>query len=273
MQTVLIDILRLTIWLAILVAVFVPLERFFALRPAKVWRAQIGVDLGWYFINALTTASIVALPIAALARVLHGVDPYGLYTAIGAWPLWLKLLAALLVNDVGAYWVHRWQHHNRFLWRFHAVHHSAKQVDWLVNTRAHPIDLVTERLGGLVPVYLCGLGSPTGGEFQPVAALVMIFGTLWTFFIHANVWWRLGPLEWLISTPAFHHWHHTNDAHRDRNFAAIFPWLDRLFGTNYLPKNFPPVYGIDAPMAETLLGQFVDPFFEPVKLGSDTLPE
>ncbi len=60
MQTVLIDILRLTIWLAILVAVFVPLERFFALRPAKVWRAQIGVDLGWYFINALTTASIVA---------------------------------------------------------------------------------------------------------------------------------------------------------------------------------------------------------------------
>ena len=98
-----------------------------------------------------------------------------------------------------------------------------------------------------------------------MTAWVMISGTLWSFFIHANVRWRLGPLEWLISTPAFHHWHHTNDEHRNRNFAAIFPWLDRLFRTLYLPAHPPPVYGIDGHMSKTLAGQLIDPLLGPVQ--------
>lgn len=68
--------------------------------------------------------------------------------------------------------------------------------------------------------------------------VVTIVGTIWSFFIHAKVRIRLGPLEWLISTPAFHHWHHTNDQHRDRNFAAIFPVIDLIFGTSWLPKHW-----------------------------------
>ena len=265
MQHFLIDILRLTVWLVILIAVFVPLEKLFALRPSKIWRTQAGVDLSWYFINSLLPTVIISLPIALLVRTLQGADPLGFYSAVASWPLWLKLMAAFVVNDVGAYWIHRWAHHSPFLWRFHAVHHSAEHLDWLVNTRAHPFDMVLTRLGGLVPVYLLGLGSSTSGGVDPVAAWVMITGTLWSFFIHANVRWRLGPLEWLISTPAFHHWHHTNEEHRNRNFAAIFPWLDRLFGTLYLPAYPPPVYGIDGHLSKTLAGQLIDPLLGPVQ--------
>ncbi len=253
------DVLRLTIWLVLLVAIFVPLERVFTLHPARFWRAQTGVDLAWYFLNSLLPAAFIALPLSLLAELLHGADPGGYYTAVASLPLWLKVILMLLVNDLGSYWYHRASHFYPVLWRFHAIHHSAEHVDWLVNTRAHPIDMIFTRLAGLVPVYLLGLAQVTGGRPDPAVALVVIFGTVWTFFIHANIRWRLGPLEWILSSPAFHHWHHTNDEHRDRNFASIFPVIDRVFGTAWLPHYWPPVYGIDAQVPSTLTGQFTEP--------------
>lgn len=260
---VLVDAGRLAIWLVLLVAIFVPLERLCAVRPAKIFRKQVGVDLAWYFINSIVPAAILSTPLALLARALHGIDPGGFYSMVAAWPLWVKLILMLVVNDVGAYWGHRAEHAVPLLWRFHAVHHSAEELDWLVNTRAHPFDMVFTRLSGLAPVYLLGLAQTTGARIDPAVAIVTIFGTLWTFFIHANIRVRLGPLEWVISSPAFHHWHHTNDEHRDRNFAFVFPLIDRLFGTAWLPKEWPTAYGIDEKMPESLPGQF----FEPIEKG------
>ena len=176
----------------------------------------------------------------------------------------MKLLLMLPVNDIGAYWGHRALHAHPVLWRFHSIHHSAEELDWLVNTRAHPFDMVFTKFSGLAPIYLLGLAQSTGPRVDTAVAIVTIFGTIWTFFIHANIRVRLGPLEWLISSPAFHHWHHTNDEHRDRNFAFIFPLIDRVFGTAWLPKYWPPVYGIDAKVPSTMTGQFFDPL-EPAR--------
>lgn len=250
---------RLAIWLVLLVAIFVPLERLCALHPAKIWRRQIGVDLAWYFVNSLLPAAILSVPLALLSRFLRGMDPGGFYSAMALLPLWLKLLLMLIVNDLGAYWGHRALHAHPLLWRFHAVHHSSEHLDWLVNTRAHPFDMVFTRLAGFAPIYLLGLAQTRGSQIDPAVAVVGIFGTLWTFFIHANIRVRLGPLEWLISSPAFHHWHHTNDEHRDRNFAFVFPVIDYLFRTAWLPKHWPAAYGIDAKVSPTLAGQFFDP--------------
>jgi sterol desaturase/sphingolipid hydroxylase (fatty acid hydroxylase superfamily) len=86
-----------------------------------------------------------------------------------------------------------------------------------------------------------------------VPVLVTLFGTVWGFFIHANVRWRFGPLEWLVSTPAFHHWHHTNDEHFNRNYSTMLPWMDRIFGTHYMPRDrWPPRYGIDDKLPDSL---------------------
>jgi len=84
---------------------------------------------------------------------------------------------------------------------------------------------------------------------------------LWGFFVHANLRWRFGPLEWLLATPAFHHWHHTNDGPDcvNKNYAAMFPWVDRMFGTFYLPKTWPAEYGTSTPVPETLIGQLLEP--------------
>jgi sterol desaturase/sphingolipid hydroxylase (fatty acid hydroxylase superfamily) len=254
-----VDVGRLAIWLVLLVAIFVPLERLCAVHPAKVWRKQIGVDLAWYFVNSLVPAAVLSVPLALLSRALAAANPGGYYSALAAWPLWLKLPLMLLVNDIGAYWGHRASHTFPLLWRFHAIHHSAEQLDWLVNTRAHPFDMVFTRLSGLAPVYLLGLAATTGPHIDTGVAIMTIFATIWTFFIHSNVRARLGPLEWVISSPAFHHWHHTNDEHRDRNFAFVFPLIDRVFGTAWLPRYWPTAYGINAKVPATLAGQFFDP--------------
>jgi len=93
-----------------------------------------------------------------------------------------------------------------------------------------------------------------------VPLLIMLVATLWGFFIHANVRWRFGWLGLLVSTPAFHHWHHTNDEHVNKNFASMLPFMDRLFGTCYMPKNhWPKKYGIDAAIAPGLAAQLLQP--------------
>lgn len=257
------DVGRLAVWLVLLIAIFVPLERLCGLHPTKIWRKQIGVDLAWYFINSLLPAAVLSVPLALAARALGALDPGGFYSAVALWPFWLRLSLMVLVNDIGAYWGHRAMHAYPVLWRFHAIHHSAEEMDWLVNTRAHPFDMIFVRFSGLAPVYLLGLAQATGAHLDPAVAVLAIFGTLWTFFLHANFRFRLGPLEWLISSPAFHHWHHTNDEHRNRNFAFVFPFIDRLFATAWLPKHWPTAYGISGEVPSTLAGQFFDPLDAP----------
>lgn len=256
----LIDIARLGIWLALLSLIFVPLERLFALRPAKFWRPGMATDLAYYFLSSLVPNLLLIAPMTLLAWGLHRVMPAGYLSAVSHLPGWARVLATLLVGEVGFYWGHRLSHEIPFLWRFHAVHHSPDHVDWLVNTRAHPVDMVFTRLSGLVPIYVLGLTVTSHGTAELGPLLVVFLGTVWGFFIHANLRWRLGPLEWLVATPAFHHWHHTNDENRDRNYATLLPGIDWVFGTLHLPpKLWPPQYGIDDAMPQGLTGQMLYP--------------
>lgn len=271
------QVMRLAIWLALLTAIFLPLERWFALKASPWRRAEIGNDLAYYFINNIVPAILLAVPLAALATLLLRVVPAGFYDNVRSLPLWVSIPLGLVVADIGAYWGHRLSHEIPWLWRFHAVHHSAEHIDYMVNSRAHPIDMVVTRLFGLVPLYMLGLGS-AGAAGSVLPAVIAIIGTLASFFVHANVRWRLGPIEQIVATPAFHHWHHTRTDHINRNYAATFPWIDRLFGSFYLPAHWPDAYGIPNPLSPTLSGQLLAPFarsepvVRPVPVGGGTQP-
>ena len=267
------DVFRLFVWLLLLIVIFVPLERFCALHNQSVFRKGFLTDLSYYFLNSLLPKFLLILPLSIIAGALHYLVPGGLYLWVADMPLWIRFSAAMVVGEFGAYWGHRWMHEIPVLWRFHAIHHSAEAIDWLVNTRAHPLDMVLTRLCGLIPIYVLGLAQPTANTLDVVPLLYAIFGTVWSFFIHANVRWRLGWLEWVISTPGFHHWHHTKDGpeYVNKNYAAIFPWVDKFFGTFYLPKQQWPVkYGIDAPMAPSLAGQLMQPFMHRKKAATES---
>ncbi|KQZ44268.1 sterol desaturase family protein [Duganella sp. Root1480D1] len=253
------QVLRLIVWLCVLCAIFLPLERYFAVRQAQPGERQRWPDLFYYFANSLLPMLVLAVPLALVTQLSRKLIPAAVPETLAALPLAQRLLLALLVGDIGAYWSHRLAHHWPPLWRFHAVHHSAAHVYFLTNTRAHPVDLLFTRLCSLAPLYALGLAGPgLAGSATPVA--VILVGSVWGFFIHSNLRLRLGPLEWLLSTPAFHHWHHTRHDHVDRNFAAMLPMLDRVFGTHYLPRAWPAEYGSDTVVPSELAGQLAAPF-------------
>ncbi|GGD99957.1 fatty acid hydroxylase [Polymorphobacter glacialis] len=253
-----VDVLRLCGWLAFLTAVFVPIERLFARSPSTLFRRETANDLGYYFLNSLVPAALMAAPLALVAATVQQVVPSGFHVFMRGLPLWASIPIGLVVADIGSYWGHRISHASPTLWRFHAVHHSAEHMDFLVNTRAHPVDMVVTRMFGLVPLYILGLGTAgAAGSLLPV--VITLIGTFAGFFIHANVRWRMGPVEWLVATPAFHHWHHSRNDHINRNFAATFPVIDRIFGTHYLPAHFPAEYGLEERLPETMTGQLIGP--------------
>jgi sterol desaturase/sphingolipid hydroxylase (fatty acid hydroxylase superfamily) len=255
---------RLTLWLAVFAAVFVPIERMFALHRQKIFRKEIAVDLGYYFLNGLLPGLVLGPPISLAVLAIHRLIPDGALATIAAWPVWLKACATMLVGEIAYYWAHRLSHQIPFLWRFHAVHHSAEELDFLVNTRMHSVDLAWSRMVMLTPIFALGLANPVRVGDGLIAAFVLISGSTWGYFIHSNVGWRLGPFEWLLTTPGFHHWHHTRGGkRRDCNYASMFPWLDRIFGTHHLPDTWPERYGIDEPMPDTLAGQFIHPLAPP----------
>jgi sterol desaturase/sphingolipid hydroxylase (fatty acid hydroxylase superfamily) len=117
------------------------------------------------------------------------------------------------------------------------------------------VDAVITRALAFVPLYVLGFSA------GPVYAY-LVFVSFHAVLIHANVRFRLRPLEWLVVTPRFHHWHHAREAAAiDRNFAVHLPVIDRLFGTAYLPEErWPSAYGTDgAAVPDGWLRQLVLP--------------
>src|SRR5271163_1059033 len=86
---------RLALWLAVFAAVFVPVERFFALHQQKIFRKEIAVDLGYYFLNGLLPALVLGPPISFAVLAIHGVIPGGVLSPIAGWPIWMKAFATM----------------------------------------------------------------------------------------------------------------------------------------------------------------------------------
>ena len=149
-----------------------------------------------------------------------------------------QFVLMVLVSDFTQYWVHRAFHAVPLLWRFHAVHHSAEQMDWLAGSRLHLVDIAVTRGLTYVPIYVLGFANRRWWRTS-------IFVSAQATFIHANVRFEWRWLRWILATPRFHHWHHAAEPEAvDTNFAVHLPVLDVLFGTAYLPDRWPSAYGI-----------------------------
>jgi lathosterol oxidase len=130
-------------------------------------------------------------------------------------------------------------------------------MDWLAASRLHLVDIVVVRAVTFIPLYVLGFAE------GPVFAY-LVFVSFHAIFIHANVNFRFGWLDWVLATPRFHHWHHSAEEKAvDKNFAVHLPLLDKLFGTLLLPRRdeWPAVYGIAGnPVPEHFLEQAAYPF-------------
>ena len=247
---------RLAIGFVVLFALFVPLETLFPLARRQFWqRRGVWADITHFFITGairkLLTLFVAFGLITLLGFLVYPPLQHGLLSL----PRWGQFLVAIIIFELGTYWGHRWALTVPFLWRFHAVHHSSEHLDWAAASRLHPFDQTFIRVCGIIPVYLLGFTKETFGFLLAIDGLLAIF-------IHANVRFRFGPLEWLVATPAFHHWHHANESPEttNKNYAGLLPCFDWLFGSLYLPNKFPAKYGIKEKMPDGYVGQLAQPF-------------
>jgi sterol desaturase/sphingolipid hydroxylase (fatty acid hydroxylase superfamily) len=154
------------------------------------------------------------------------------------------------------YFAHRAVHAIPFLWRFHSVHHSAEELDWLVASRTHPLDQILLKCASLMPVFFLGFSSA-------VIDAYLLFASWQTIFTHSNIRLSFGPvLRWALAGPEFHRWHHDkNGAAPGKNFAGHFPVFDWVFGTAHMPEGATPgELGIGEPMRQIYLRQILTPF-------------
>lgn len=236
---------------------FAPLERIFPHRAAqRLFRPEWREDLFYYLVSSMLVQLITFLALAPSTYVnAHAGGFATLRAGIASLPWLVQLLLAMFLTDLAQYWFHRLFHRIPFLWGFHAVHHSAKSMDWLAGARMHFIEIILLR--GVTSLPLLTLGF-LPSVMQAYIGLVYVYSSL----VHANVggdFNRLG--KWLV-VPRFHHWHHAIEAEGiDKNFAIHFPWLDRLFGTYYFPDSkWPQGYGVPEQVPEGYLAQMKYPF-------------
>ena len=227
---------------------FTSIEKLRPLRPEMpVFRKDWQTD----FMYFVTGHLLVGLTLFLTYAILYGINDVSahilpaardtLRARVHALPFGVALLLLMLVTDFARYWLHRFYHETAVGWRLHSIHHSAESMDWISGSRTHGVETVLSTVVILAPAFLLGFAQNVINVYIVVAGVQAVFN-------HVNASVRLGPLRYLIVTPNFHHWHHTQDQEGlDRCYAAHFAFWDYLFGTAVKAdknKIWPHKYGV-----------------------------
>lgn len=163
----------------------------------------------------------------------------------GSWPPVLIAALMLCTSDGAGYWVHRLFHEVPRLWPFHAVHHSAEQLNPITLFRKHPLyDLLAALVHGVVVGILQGLllglliGKVEIATLMGVNLFYYAFNLAGANLRHTHIWLSWGPvLEHVFISPAQHQVHHSiNPRHFNKNYGEVLAIWDWMFGTLYVPK-------------------------------------
>jgi lathosterol oxidase len=228
----LLDILMMTL-------IFSPIEVLWpAYREQSVFRSGWLTDIVYFLSTHLPiqiTTFLILLPATQLSAVL---SVPALTHAVGRLPWLAQFFLAVLVADLAEYCIHRAFHKIPFLWRFHAIHHSSPALDWIAGSRSHIVDDVAVRGFILIPM-MCVFS-------HEMLVAYLFFVNIHATWAHCNFGPTIRWLEPFLIQPRYHHWHHTSQPEAiDKNFAIHFPWIDRIFGTHYLPEDrWPEHYGL-----------------------------
>ncbi|HMS35181.1 MAG TPA: sterol desaturase family protein [Ignavibacteria bacterium] len=224
--------MSLQVWSLIIISaaavIMVLLEKYFPYtKGQKIFREGFFNDIVMY---SIVQSYLLGLIIFGLLNwIKFNTDLYQ-YSLVGNWPVWVQVLFFLITHDFYIYWFHRWQHHNRFLWRTHEAHHSPKTVDWLSGARSHSLEILINQSVEFAPIILLGAAPE-------VAIYKGMISAIWGMFIHSNIDVRLGKLQYFINGPELHRWHHSDEAGREfqNNYGTKLAVWDWIFGTAFFP--------------------------------------
>ena len=247
-----------------LALIFSVLAHFWACNDAAPWwrKRELVTDIVyWFFVPVFARVIRIGLLVVGASLVFHINDADELiafydngHGPLSQLPLWAQAILFVVLADFMLYWLHRLFH--RELWKYHAVHHSSEELDWISAARFHPINLIIGTISVDVILLMAGI-SPN------VMLWVGPFNTFHSAFVHANLNWTLGPFKYVLATPVFHRWHHTAlDSGRQHQFRRHVSALGHP--VRHLPDAGERASGKlrkdEAAMPSEIVGQLVFPF-------------
>ena len=158
----------------------------------------------------------------------------------------LQVIVGLLVMDFLSSWLaHYVEHHVKWMWKFHVIHHTDQHVDTTTANRHHPGESVIRFVFTTAAVFVAGAPIWLIFFYQSMSVVL-------TQFNHSNIKmpeWLDNALVWVFCTPNMHRvHHHYRQPYSDTNYGNIFSFWDRIFGTYVKVDNTKLVYGVDTHM-------------------------
>ena len=243
--------------LLLMAVIFVPIETVMPKnKDQSRFHEEWKTDLVYFVISHLFVQFFGVITQKPATVFFGWMGLSGLHTWVQSLPFLVELLFAFFITDMFQYWAHRFFHTHHYLWRFHSVHHSTKNMDWLAGSRIHFIDIFVTRSFTFIPLYVFGFSEITFNTY-------IIFMAVHSVLIHANTRINFGFLKYIIATPQYHHWHHCVEPEfYGKNFATIFPFIDKIFGTYHLPgSEWPKGTGLnEANFPKGYVKQLIYPF-------------
>ena len=226
--------LTLATWIPVSIGLFtiILLENLLPFR--KEWNPERNdwvVDVAYMVLVQLLLVNLLKLIVAiTIVRFVQSNEYFLTTVWPNQWPDLLQALLMLLTAEFFRYWLHRFSHAWNPLWRLHAVHHSPHKLYSMNVGRFHPLEKAIQFLFDSLPFILLGIS-------ENVLALYLLFYSVNGFFQHCNIKLKLGLLNYVISGPELHRWHHSIVvAESNNNYGNNLIVWDLTFGTWYLPE-------------------------------------
>lgn len=216
------------------------LEIIFPWRKNQpIFRKDFWLDIFYMFFNFFLLNLIVLIALSNVTEQLFAnfLSLFDLqlislrWIDLSQYPKIASLLIFFLVSDFIQWTTHRMLHRVPFLWNFHKVHHSVKQMGFAAHLRYHWMEPIIYKSMLYIPLAIIG-----GFSVQDVF-IVHFFTITIGHLNHANLGWDYGFLKYIFNNPKMHIWHHAKEmpTRYGSNFALTLSVWDYIFKTNYIP--------------------------------------
>lgn len=229
-------------WTLLLISIF-----FFVLELAIPWRKNQAVfrkdfwlDFFYMYFNFFLFYIILFAGLEEVGSSLSakfftaiGIEKVG-WLNIKGWPQGVQVLVVFIFTDFTHWNIHRMLHKFEFLWRFHRLHHSVKEMGFAAHLRFHWMESILYKVVTYFALLVIGFEVET-------LFYMHILTITWGHYNHANVNLPIGPLKYIFNNPQMHMWHHVKKLPKGKslgvNFGLTLSVWDYLFNTAYEPKS------------------------------------
>ncbi len=212
-------------------------------KDQSIFRKDFWLDTFYMFFNFFLLNLIVFIALSNTVEALFndGLGSIGLSVSsfqlfdVDNLPFGISLIVFFIISDFAQWNVHRFLHRVPFLWNFHKVHHSVKEMGFAAQLRYHWMEPVVYKSMLYIPLAIIG-----GFDVEQVA-IVHFFALTIGHLNHANLGWDYGLLKYVFNNPKMHIWHHAKklpaSVKYGVNFGLTLSVWDYLFGTSHIPHD------------------------------------